>query len=744
MHYKKALGRSLLISGAAVIASLSLPRTSCAADQAASADTLEEIVVTAEKRSENLQKVPLTINVVSAEQLASTGAISAVDLNAMVPGMQVVAQGPFAMVSIRGIGTQQANQFGDPVIGYNVDGVIHDRSINASAGFFDVQRIEVLKGPQGTLYGRNATAGAINIITNKPSDEFGVAAQVDVGNYNTVNVSGMINAPISDTLSSRFAFQTIHHTGYFSDGFNDSDEVDARAHILYKPSSTVSILLSADYAHQGGKGPEDVPLPIGNDPWDSHFYSWSVGASTAGTPNVPQSYYNLVPFENNRFYGISAQLDADLGFATLTVVPAFRYTHQYMLYHNFDAYSYLDNPSQQTTVEARLGHTSDGSAGSLTWVGGLYFFRLSQTAIAAYEYNCFCANDASAAYIISPNNVGRNLSDLNSRSYAGFAQATYSFTQTLRATLGGRYTHDQKSENGTQVTNLYTIGVVVTPPDVGSASWSNFSWKAGIEGDLSDSSLLYASVSTGYKAGGLNEGFNAPPYQPEKLTAYSLGSKNKLWNDRLLLNGEVFYWDYKNHQVATTSGLPGGGVGYVGVNIPKSTEYGADLDLQALVTSHDRLSVSAEYLVGKTGAYTLPTSSLGVDYTTTGTSMISAPRWNYTVELSHDWRLPNGGSVVAAGLFHYTTRQLLYGIAIPDAYAPAVGLGDLNLTYNAPKEQWFIRGYVNNVANRAAVLSVFAGYENRDFIGPNPGSDFRQYGNVNSPRTYGVRIGTQF
>jgi iron complex outermembrane receptor protein len=415
-----------------------------------------------------------------------------------------------------------------------------------------------------------------------------------------------------------------------------------------------------------------------------------------------------------------------------------------MMYHNFDAYSRIDNPTRQTTTEIRLGRTGDGTASSLTWVAGLYYFNLKQSAIAAYEYNCFCANDASPTYITSPNNVGRDLNDLNGRSYAGFAQATYSLTDRLRATLGGRYTHDKKSEDGTQVTNLYTIGVVVTPPDVGSATWSNFSWKAGLEADLTPSSLVYTSVSTGYKAGGLNEGFNAAPYAPEKLTAFSVGSKNNLWNNRVILNGEVFYWDYKNHQVATTSGLPSGGVGYVGVNIPRSTEYGLDLDLQALVTSHDRLSVSAEYLVGKTGSYTLPTSSIGVFYTTSGTSMISAPRWNSTVELAHDWDVPNGGSIIAAGLFHYTSKQLLYGIAVPNAYAPGAGVGDVNLTYKAPKDTWYIRAYVNNVAQKAVVLSVFPGYEARDFVGPNPGSDFVQYGNVNPPRTFGVRVGTHF
>jgi iron complex outermembrane receptor protein len=746
MKYVKGLGWSLAVVAIIISASICIPRSAIADSVAEGrSDTLQEIVVTAQKREENLQKVPLTIDVVSAAQLASAGAVSTADLNALVPGMQVAAFGPYAMISIRGIGSQQGNQFGDPVVNYNVDGVIQDRSINASTGFYDVERIEVLKGPQGTLYGRNATAGAINVINNKPTNEFAAAAQVDVGNYRTLNTTGFINAPISETLSSRFSFQTVNHTGYFQNGYNDADETSVRARFLFKPSSAVSVLFSADYSHQGGKGPQDVPLPLVGNPWNSSWYNSSVLASTVGTPYVPQSYYNIAPFQNNTFYGFSAQLDVDLGFATLTVLPGFRYTHQFMDYHTFDTYSYLDDPTRQATFEARLGHVSDGSPGSLTWVGGIYAYRLTQTAVAAYEFNCFCSNDASPTYIPSPNNVGRNLTDLNSRSYAGFTQGTYSFTERLRGTIGGRYTHDQKTEGGSQATNLYTIGVVVTPPDAGRATWSNWSWKVGLDADLSKNSLLYASVSTGYKTGGLNEGDNSPPYQPETLTAYAIGSKNQLWDGRINLNGEIFYWNYKDHQVATTSGFPGGGgLGYVGVNIPKSTEYGVDLDLQALLTPNDRVNLSAEYLVGTTGAYTLPTSTAGVYYTTSGTSMINAPRWNVTTTLSHQFNLSNGASLTAAGLVHITSQQLLYPIAIPVAYSPATGTMDLDLTYKAPKDTWYAQAYVKNVTERSSILAVFAAYETRDYIGPNPGADYRNFGFVNDPRTFGVRIGTRF
>src|SRR5882757_406386 len=704
---------------------------------------LAEVIVTAQKRSENAQKVPISMSVLSGDQTLSAGAVTAVDLNSLVPGMQVVSSGPFAMTSIRGIGTQQVNAFRDPVVGYNVDGVIQDRSINATAAFYDIERIEVLKGPQGTLYGRNATAGAINIITNKPTNSFGGNLQVDVGNYSSLKTTGALNTPISDTLSARFAFQTIKHNGYFSDGQNDADDVAGRVHVLYTPSDKVSLLLTADGLRQGGRGPEDEPLPYGSggqsssDPWNQHYYHNTTGNA------FPQSAYLINPYQDNHFWGVQAQLDWDLGPATLTVIPAYRYSNQDMDFNYDGVYEIVHNPTHQSTGEIRLGHAGDNTAGSMSWVGGLYYFRLTQTDLSLYGLPCLCANDASPVYIKSPNNVGRDLSDLNSRSYAAFGQMTYSFSDWLRATVGGRYTHDQKTENGIGLVYLYAQGIVFSFPDVGEESWQNFSWRLGLDADISAHSLVYANISTGYKAGGLNEGLNATPYAPEKLTAFAVGSKNRLLANHLLLNSELFYWRYADHQVATVASInPPPNVGYIGVNIPNSRVYGADVDASYAMATGTHLDLSAEYLNGSTGAYRVPTTS-AVDFVTNEAPMISSPRWNFTLSLRQDWTVGTG-TVSAEARVHRTTRQLLYPIESPDAYAPSTSVGDLDLTYSAAQDRWYVRAYIKNIGNEATLLSVFPGLTARDFSGPDPFRDVRQYGFIGAPRTYGVHVGARF
>jgi len=509
-------------------------------------------------------------------------------------------------------------------------------------------------------------------------------------------------------------------------------------------------LFSADSLRQGGRGPEDEPVPAGSDgqnprnPWDQHFYGNPGAYYGVFSGKFQQTRWTTLPFVDNKFWGTHLQLDWDLGFATLTVIPAYRSSHQLMDFHYAGVWEYVDNPTKQTTGEIRLGHASEPTRGALSWVAGLYYFRLEQTANAGYgSIPCLCADDASPTYVQSVNYAGRALTDLNSRSYAGFAQGTYSITDRLRATLGGRFTHDKKTENGNGFVHLYSIGVDVPYPDVGKATWNNFSWKVGLEIDATRDSMLYANVSTGYKAGGLNEGLFSAPYRPEKLTAYALGSKNRLLENRLLLNSEFFYWDYRDHQVATIAAVnPPPTIGYFGTNIPKSQLYGADLDLTALVTRSDRAELSAEYLNGRTGPYVVPTVVPSVNYSVNEAPMISAPRWNLTGSLRHDWHVSGGGTVSGEARVHYTTKQLLYPIAVPDAFAPAETIADLNLTYHSSNDAWFVGAYAKNVGNKATVLSVFPGTLPRDVFSANPG-DARQFGFIGPPRTYGVRIGAR-
>ena len=694
---------------------------------------LEEIVVTAQKRKENIQKVPIAISSLSSGLLKESGATTTADLAALVPGLQVESSGPFAMASIRGIGVFQINAFGDPVVAYNVDGVVQDRSVAGTGSFYDVDRVEVLKGPQGTLYGRNATAGAINVVTNRPTSEFGGNLDLTVGNYSAVAAEGALNLPVSDIFLTRFAFQTNNHDGYFPDGYNDADTVAGRGEILLKPADDLSILIEADYFQDHSQGPADVALPFGNlnqntsDPWDQHYY--------------PQN-----GFTKNRFWGIQTQVDWDLGFATATVIPAFRRTVQDQAYYVAGTYTFVDNPVDQTSVEARLSHTGDNTEGSLSWVTGFYYFNLAQHDLSLYEVGCVaCAADAITQYINTGSVVGRNLSQLDNTSYAGFAQGTYSINDWLRATAGIRYTHDLKNELGIILVNLPSIGVSFNSPDQGEKTSGNISWKLGLDADVTPDTLVYASASTGYKAGGLNEGLNSPGYEPEKLLAFALGVKNKFLNNRLRVNTEAFYWIYKNHQVATIAQVPPpGNLGYVGVNIPSSHIKGFDVDINYLVTPSDLLTLSTEYLDASTGPYTVPAS--GSTYHSDGGAVVSSPKWNITLAAQHYFDLPDGAQITPGLRFHYTSSQLLYPIANPNAYAGDEPTLDLDLTYNSAGGDWYVTGFIKNVTDEPVIASVFPGVivgGPRGVFGPGP-NDVTQWGYLGPPRTFGAKAGLKF
>ena len=735
------MGRRLSFAWISLFTALALSRADGAAAQEADTTTapasaaqssaaeteppaLADIVVTAQKRSENIQKVPLAISVVSADALRTGGALTAADLAKAVPSLQTFVTGPFANLTIRGIGSTQVNTFGDPAVSFVLDGVVQDRAANATASFYDISRIEVLKGPQGTLFGRNATAGALNIVTNDPSfADFAGNAEIEVGNYHSVNTTGAINLPVTGNLAVRGAWQTTNHDGYFSNGYNDADNVAGRLKLLWKPTDVVTLHLQGDYFKQKGQGYADAVLPLGSngqgedDPWD-------------------QDFYPADGFVNNRIWGIQGQLDWDLGPATLTILPGYRNTKQKSYYYYAGIWSYVDNPTTQTTAEVRLSHTGSGAAGSLTWVAGIYYFGLQQRAFNQYALQCFCANDAVFEFHRSPNYTGRDLIDLDTKSYAAFSQATYSITDRLRATAGLRYTRDRKTELGTSLVELPTIGVSQTAPDVAQRTFRNLSWKAALDADVGPSSLAYASVSTGYKAGGLNEGLNSPGYGPEKLLAFAVGSKNRFFDRRLQINVEAFYWRYLDKQIATVASVPPpGNLGYLGSNIPRSKIYGVDVDGAFLLTRDDQLDFSIEHLRSKTSAFIVP--STGAPFFNDGERVLRTPRWNITAGFNHTFELAGGTDVRASIRTNYRSRQLLDVYEAPTDFAPSTTTTDVNIGFNAPGNRWHLDAFIRNIENEAVIVGVY-----RPYI-PGPISN-AGWGFLGTPRTYGAKLGVNF
>ena len=254
--------RNLLLAGATALLSATPQLAQAASAQAAAPSAepygVEEVIVTAQRREESAQKSAVAISVISATELERGGINNVEALLDSVPGLDITRSNINANISLRGLGGGGSTQYADPVVGLNVGGVPLSRSFSAAASMYDLQRVEVLKGPQGTLYGRNATVGAVNLIPNRPVFDTLGSAGVELGDYRDSRINGMFNFKVSDTVAVRVAGSTNKHSGYLSNGYDDANDQAGRISVLVEPNDDVSVLLWADLFHNGSKGPGTV------------------------------------------------------------------------------------------------------------------------------------------------------------------------------------------------------------------------------------------------------------------------------------------------------------------------------------------------------------------------------------------------------------------------------------------------------------------------------------------------------
>lgn len=772
----------LMLRCGAAIAAITMSTTGFAQDAtegSSPAGGLDEIVVTAQRREESLQKVAVAVTAVSGDALVNAGASDPVGLSRLVPSLVVQpAAGTSTSLYLRGVGSQQGNSFGENPIALNLGGVFIARPSSLGGIFYDLERVEVVKGPQGTLYGRNATGGAINVIPRKPIlGEVSGNASFEYGNYNNVKAAGALNLPLGENVAMRLATQIVDRDGYLSDGYQDDSGQAVRASILAKPADGWSILLTADYFHQGGMGIGSVLSPGSAFPagvtagYAAPALSERIGGSDprsvaalatyAGTLFAPPfcggfggfvSSGCVAPpkgdgFVDSDYYGISAELQGDLGFATLTVLPAYRRSD-----NRYDGYApgfltRTDEVSKQTSLEVRL--SSNGQS-ALKYVLGAYYFKEDQKAL-----NFFNQGNISTA-LFTPN--------LGTKSYAVFGQGTYALSDSFRIVAGGRYT----KEDRTQLTAFASGGLpgVVLPalgaPFTGNQEFKRFTWKLGVEADVGPASLVYANVATGFKAGGF---FVASPpnntFAPEKLTAYTFGTKNRFLDGRLQLNIEAFYWDYTDQQISFVGPVQSGPVlvpGGVTINAGRARMYGIDTELRVKVGAHGLLSADFQYLNAKYKklAYTALSASGGAirngcsvtngrqanpgtaipsrlfDIDCSGFSTINSPE--FSLNLGYDHEIPVGELMLVLGARTRIESSRFTNIEyLPEQKQGGYMTSDLYVTLEGPDKRWSLTGYVNNVEDE----TILGGTVLRPVLQT-------VYSVLRPPRTYGVRASINF
>jgi iron complex outermembrane receptor protein len=698
---------------AATGATSSAASTSAQAATSQSSQQLTEIVVTAQRRSESLQKVPLAVTAISGAGLIEAGVKEPKDLASVVPGLAISSgNGPADQIYIRGVGTSIANLFGDNAVSFNVDGVVLARATGLENQFYDVARVEVLEGPQGILYGRNSTGGAINVITNKPSfGSYSGDLTVEAGNYNLSDFEADVNIPVSDTFALRAAAREINRDGYFTDGYETDKGFAGRLRGLYQPNDQLSVLLNTDYTKSYNKGPGTVLSPFldPSNPW--------LGGSTPTEQSQFRTlagHLPLSPLADNGYIdaetiGVSADIDYKAFGGVFTVIPAYRNIHDSFIDYNAGFLNDYTDAANQESFEARFA--SDDSK-RLSFVTGIFIFHENRHADQYVNQNVTSSTTL----------INRYPTDAE----AAFGQAKYKVTSRFRVTGGLRYTNESKSLNGQS-----TSGSGVVTPYLGNETYNNVSWKVGGEYDLNARTLLYANVGTGFKAGGF---FSSPaPYntfKPEEITAYTIGEKSQLFNNRLRLNTEFFYWDYKNHQESHLAISPTGAIVYATQNVGAATMKGFDSEATLALWRLAQASVKFQYLDAVFNSFSFTEASpTGAPITgcaetagaakgtyqinCSGEPAIRAPRYSGNIDLQQGMDVPYGGRLTGHVDLDMASGQWEAIDYAPGEYQKGYTKVDFSLEYKPTLDsKWSVTGWVRNIGDVAvknyAIQQLFA------------------------------------
>ncbi|RZJ00933.1 MAG: TonB-dependent receptor [Brevundimonas sp.] len=621
IHIKRNARRALMLAGVSATVLCAMPAMAQEAPGDDQASVLDEVVVTARRREERLQDVPVSVTAVSAEALENLQASDIGDLQGAVPNLTLhEGDASNAVVYIRGVGQIDSLAFADPGVGVYVDDVYLGRAQGAFLSVYDVDRIEVLRGPQGTLYGRNTIGGAVKFVSTPLAADWGGRAEASIGDYGLVetrlSVGGALNA--DGNLLGKAAVSTARRDGWSDNALTgmddgDKDQVAGRLSLEYRPSDALSVRFNLDGSRdrpQTSRTPARATGVLGLYP------------DTLDDPFSVDADFN----DLNRLDTFGASVTADWSLSdtvSLKSVTAYR-TMDYASHLDLDATPlavfgvYVDENQHQFSQEFQFAWSGE----RLDAVAGLFFFDES---------------DLTYSGLLGPviSLVTGSINDQRNRSYAAYGQADYDLTDRLTLTAGLRYTSEDKDFQRTQtfygplteVPDRDAPGQLVTDIDTG-ASWESWSPKAGLDYEISDDVMAYVSVSRGFKSGGFdgraNDGSGAAPYDPETLWAYEAGLKSTLFDRRLVANLAAFWNDYTDLQLSSFTSDGAGGFMALFTNAGAATIRGAELEVTARPVDGLTINGTLGYLDARYDEYIGPG---GADISGQR-EMVNAPEWS--------------------------------------------------------------------------------------------------------------------
>lgn len=703
-------------------------------------DGLKDIVVTATRVQTNAQKTPVAVDVFGGADLLSQGVRDVTSLGNIAPGVNITGNsGGSVIIAIRGISSRDTTEVGDPAVTISTDGFYVDRPYAISLAQYDLDRIEVLKGPQGTLYGRNATGGAINIITTKPKNTFGGYVTGEVGNYDALNVEGALNVPLTSWLQARASFSSQYHAGYRDAGvngrFDDQNARSGRFQLQATPADDLTLHFLVQRTTQNSNPALSRVVPYAVDANGYVIHQIPPLGSSTDIPAAAPGHLNLqdtvlrwdvaysTPFANFLYLGGYDNLHYD------QLAPAFNFTkpNQPLSTARLTRYNQTENPRTQNH-EFRVFSANQDLP--ITFQAGVFYFK---------EENHL---DSRNHLYPADTNIISFLYDIEFKSFSEFGQLSYKLLDNLKFTGGVRHNHDEKTRAGQNFIGSGPLaeGAAIIAPGGGSIVADKWTYHAGVDWQVTPRNLLYAKFDTGYKAAGFTD---LAPYGPEDVQTFEAGSKNRFFDNKIQFNIDGYTTTYTGQQVNTIVVLDPatGATGQKTVNAGKSKIWGIEAQLTAALPL-GRVDLSVDYLHARftdfsiaaqttryvNGAYTSPV----LNYNLAGNRPPNSPTFTIAggYEKSFD---ALKGTFTPRVQFRYVTAQNFTFYNYDSDRQKPYTITNLTLNYRPADTGWDVELFLRNAFNVVAFSG--AGENDRGF-------DYA-YSYV-APRTFGGRVSFRF
>jgi iron complex outermembrane recepter protein len=677
------------------------------AEAPAANDALAEITVTAEKQSENLQKAAAEVTAISADVLIDAGITDLRQAQMIVPSVRFQAEGNNTQVFIRGVGANLDFPNVEPNVAFNFAGVYLPREAT-SAAFFDVQQLEVLPGSQGTLYGRSAIGGTINLTPAKPGFDNDGETTLEVGNYSYVHVMTTQNVKASDSVALRAAVDYAYDDGYEVTGADSKNDISVRLSTIINPNDRLSIYLWAQGAQKDGRTENLVNKgtnPATGTYCESCFFygnAWNdtrtgAYAGPFGTTDAQRNHYKTDM--------LGGQIDYQLDGAMISYIPSYLYLDARPLYWLSAIQSTNTAHYNQLTQELRIAGTGEGP---FKWLGGLYYYN-SRNSGSEYLFT-------NLPFSFYQTNVDAD----RLQGYSAFGQLTYSITDTFRITGGGRGSSTDRTASGFEVVALGGL------PYEFDKTYNHFDWKVGIEKDLTPKVMVYGVVQTGYQTGTFNALPNTATYsnevKPEELKSYTAGIKSRWLDDRLQINNEIYYYAFHNliiqsYDISAPYNLI--------FNGDKVAIKGDQLDVLTKVFTDDQANLNIAYSHAR-NVDVVDTGGVSFD----GLAPAYAPDW--VIEGGYTHNIPLSAGTLRAHInWRYESKWWADYVHNKGTEQVASNKGDASLTYDATS--WTVGAWIKNMTNRAVIAATAAAGV------PGPATAY-----LEDPRTFGLRFSIKY